>query len=189
MFYHYLRIMPKNSKRKLDDPLKSKQIQSIYNYLVGDQNAENKKVKLVSTKTDVTLSPPVKKALSGIPHLSDTQPTVRSSTPTGSSVQPTAVEKILLKIGCMMDSWHREMREHNSRMERLLTERNKISEESNRLQREKIALEREKFEFMKLKRTVEEMNNIVDDAPAEPTDEKHIVETDPDDIPIIQTVE
>ena len=179
--------MPKNSKRKIDDQAKNKQIQSIYNYLVGDQNAENKKVKLVSTKTDVTLSPPVKKALSGIPHLSDTQATVRSSTPP--SAPQTAVEKILLKIGCMMDSWHREMREHNTRMERLLTERNKISEESNRLQREKIALEREKFEFMKLKRTVEEMNNIVDDTPAEPTDEKHILETDPDDIPIIQTVE
>ena len=150
-------------------------------------------MKLVTTKTDVKLSQPVKAALSG--HQGDTK---TSNSTAGSGMNGTGVtviEKMILKLTCMMESWQRESREHQARMERIMTDRLRASDESNRLLKEKIQLEREKFEFMKLRRTIEEMRSSENAAPASTSavvheiDEKPLPETDPDDIPIIESVE
>jgi hypothetical protein len=150
-------------------------------------------VKLVTTKGDVILSEPVKVALSGI------SGETKNSTPTtGSGLNGAAaniIEKMLLKLTCMMESWQRESREHQARMERIMLDRVRGSDESNRLLKEKIELEREKFEFMKLRRTIEEMRSsqVVaagsTGASVNEIDENPLSETDPDDIPIIESVE
>jgi len=159
---------------------------------IGEQNQENK-VKLVTTKGDVMLSEPVKVALSGLQGETKT-----STLTTGSGLNGAAaniIEKMLLKLTCMMESWQRESREHQARMERIMLDRVRGSDESNRLLKEKIELEREKFEFMKLRRTIEEMRSsqVVasgsTDASVNEIDETPLSETDPDDIPIIESVE
>jgi len=162
-------------------------------HFIGENNQENK-VKLVSTKTDVKLSEPVKAALSGLSGEMKT-----STTGNGQSLNGTGagmIEKMLLKLTCMMESWHRESREHQARIERIMTDRLRASDESNRLLKEKIELEREKLEFMKLRRTIEEMRNTEVLAPVSSSasvyeiDEKPQPDTDdPDDIPIIESVE
>jgi hypothetical protein len=73
-----------------------------------------------------------------------------------------------------------------------LADRVRGSDESNRLLKEKIELEREKFEFMKLRRTIEEMRSSQvgsTDASVNEIDNTPLSETDPDDIPIIESVE
>ena len=139
------------------------------------------------------LSKPVKLALSGL-----SGETTTSFPTSGSGLNGAAaniIEKMLLKLICMMESWQRESREYQARMERIMRDRIRGSHESNRLQKVKIELERETFEFMKLRRTIEEMRSsqVVaagsTGASVNEIDENPLSETDPDDIPIIESVE
>lgn len=59
------------------------------------------------------------------------------------------IEKKLLKLLCLMESLHRESREHQTRIEKIMIDRVCATNESNRLMRKNIQLEREKYEYLR----------------------------------------
>mgnify|MGYP000549488274 CR=1 FL=1 len=62
---------------------------------------------------------------------------------------PNPIEMALEKVSSSIDQWARDARDHHTRIDKLMADRNHILSEANCIQREKLKLERARFEFMK----------------------------------------